>query len=58
MSALTVIVTVSEDVLVPSLTCNSKVMSLFDKPSGAVTLGVAELGSSSVTLGPPVWTQV
>ena len=58
MSALTVIVTVSAEVFVPSETCSSNVMSEFDRPSGAVKLGVAELGSSRVTLGPPVWTHV
>ena len=53
-----VTVTVSDDVLVPSETWSSKVMSELTRPSGAVKDGAEAFGSSRVTLGPPVWTQV
>ena len=58
LSALTVIVTVSVLTVVPSETCSSNVMSELVRPSGALNVGDEAFGSSSVTLGPPVWTQV
>jgi len=50
----TVTVTVSVWVLVPSLTVSENVRSVELLTDGAMNAGVAEVASSSVTLGPPV----
>ncbi len=52
LSALIVIATVSVDSLTPSDTVSSNETVVFARPSGAVKLGSAEVGSSSTTVGP------
>ena len=58
MSALTVTVTVSTEVLVPSLTSTWKVNVELLRPSGAVKVGCPALASLRVTAGPSVCVQV
>ncbi len=58
LSALTVTVTVSTVVFVPSLTVHCSTIELFVRPSGAVKLGVAVDAPLSVTAGPDTCVHV